>query len=38
MKNRVRAVGILGTGKYLPEKILKNADLEKMVDTSMSGS
>lgn len=34
MKNRVRAVGILGTGKYLPEKILTNADLEKMVDTS----
>ncbi|HHY90424.1 MAG TPA: ketoacyl-ACP synthase III [Clostridiales bacterium] len=34
MGNRVRAVGILGTGKYLPEKILTNADLEKMVDTS----
>ncbi|MEM6823430.1 MAG: beta-ketoacyl-ACP synthase III [Verrucomicrobiota bacterium] len=25
---------IKGTGKYLPEKILTNADLEKMVDTS----
>jgi 3-oxoacyl-[acyl-carrier-protein] synthase-3 len=25
---------ILGTGGYLPEKILTNADLEKMVDTS----
>lgn len=25
---------ILGTGGYLPEKILSNADLEKMVDTS----
>ncbi|MBD1371408.1 ketoacyl-ACP synthase III [Hazenella sp. IB182357] len=30
----VRAVGILGTGSYLPEKILTNQDLEKMVDTS----
>ncbi|MGD9678644.1 MAG: beta-ketoacyl-ACP synthase III [Vulcanibacillus sp.] len=27
-------VGILGTGSYLPEKILTNNDLEKMVDTS----
>ncbi|WP_285767583.1 beta-ketoacyl-ACP synthase III [Peribacillus sp. SI8-4] len=26
--------GILGLGRYLPEKILTNADLEKMVDTS----
>ena len=26
--------GILGTGFYVPEKILTNADLEKMVDTS----
>lgn len=25
---------IIGLGKYLPEKILTNADLEKMVDTS----
>lgn len=25
---------ILGTGSYLPEKILSNADLEKMVDTN----
>lgn len=25
---------IAGTGRYLPEKILTNADLEKMVDTS----
>ncbi len=25
---------IIGTGKYLPEKILTNFDLEKMVDTS----
>ncbi len=27
-------IGILGTGKYLPEKIMTNHDLEKMVDTS----
>ena len=25
---------IAGTGKYLPQKILTNSDLEKMVDTS----
>ena len=25
---------IIGTGSYLPEKILTNFDLEKMVDTS----
>ena len=25
---------IVGTGSYLPEKILTNADLEKMVDTN----
>ena len=25
---------IAGTGRYLPEKILTNADLEKMVETS----
>lgn len=29
-----RFAGILGTGHYAPEKILTNADLEKMVDTS----
>lgn len=29
-----KAVGIIGLGKYLPEKILTNADLEKMVDTT----
>jgi 3-oxoacyl-[acyl-carrier-protein] synthase III len=28
------AVGVLGMGKYLPEKVLTNHDLEKMVDTS----
>lgn len=30
----MKAVGILGTGKYVPEKILTNADLEKMVETN----
>lgn len=29
-----RKVGILGTGSWVPEKILTNAMLEKMVDTS----
>ncbi|GGE16613.1 3-oxoacyl-[acyl-carrier-protein] synthase 3 [Marinithermofilum abyssi] len=28
------SVGIIGTGAYLPEKVLTNAELEKMVDTS----
>jgi len=27
-------VGVIGVGSYLPEKILTNVDLEKMVDTS----
>jgi len=30
----MRKVGIIGVGEYLPNKILTNADLEKMVDTS----
>lgn len=30
----MRPVGILGTGSYMPEKVLTNFDLEKMVDTS----
>jgi len=30
----MRKVGIVGLGKYLPKKILTNADLEKMVETS----
>lgn len=30
----IHHVGILGTGSYLPEKVLTNADLEKMVETS----
>ena len=27
-------IPIRGTGKFVPEKILTNADLEKMVDTT----
>jgi 3-oxoacyl-[acyl-carrier-protein] synthase-3 len=30
----MQAVGILGTGRYLPERVLTNHDLEKMVDTN----
>lgn len=30
----LRPVGILGTGKYVPERVLTNADLEKMVETN----
>lgn len=30
----VKKVGITGLGKYLPKRVLANADLEKMVDTS----
>lgn len=29
-----KSVGILGIGSYVPEKIVTNADLEKLVDTS----
>ena len=29
-----RTVSIIGTGSYLPEKALTNAELEKMVETS----
>ncbi|MFC9707935.1 ketoacyl-ACP synthase III [Paenibacillus sp. JNUCC31] len=32
--NNLRPVGVIGTGKYVPEKILTNSDLEKMVDTN----
>lgn len=32
--SELRSAGILGTGHYAPEKILTNADLEKMVETS----
>jgi len=27
-------VGIIGTGSYIPERVLTNYDLEKMVETS----
>ncbi len=30
----IRPVAIAGTGKYLPEKVLTNEDLQRMVDTS----
>jgi 3-oxoacyl-[acyl-carrier-protein] synthase-3 len=30
----LRTVSIIGTGSYLPDKILTNADLSRMVDTS----
>lgn len=30
----MKSVGILGTGSYVPEKILTNKDMEKMVDTT----
>ncbi len=29
-----RTVSIIGTGSYVPERVLSNADLEKMVETS----
>ncbi|HEV2104308.1 MAG TPA: beta-ketoacyl-ACP synthase III [Candidatus Eisenbacteria bacterium] len=32
--DRVRDVSIAGTGMYVPERVLTNADLEKLVDTS----
>ncbi|MEC0184568.1 ketoacyl-ACP synthase III [Paenibacillus peoriae] len=32
--NKLRPVGIIGTGKYVPEKILTNKDLEAIVETS----
>ena len=32
--NKSDAVTIAGTGAYLPQRILTNADLEKMIDTS----
>jgi 3-oxoacyl-[acyl-carrier-protein] synthase-3 len=33
-KNTRRRIKITGTGFYVPDKILTNLDLEKMVDTS----
>ncbi len=32
--NMLRPVGIVGTGMYVPPKVVTNADLEKLVDTS----
>jgi len=34
LNSRLRSVGIIGTGSFVPEKVLTNFDLEKMVDTS----
>ncbi|MBJ7449183.1 MAG: ketoacyl-ACP synthase III [Parachlamydiales bacterium] len=34
LKNLSKLARITGTGSYLPEKILSNADLEKMVETT----
>src|SRR5690606_30573418 len=34
MKARKPLVEIVATGRYLPERVLTNADLEKMVDTT----
>lgn len=31
---QLRPVGIIGTGKYVPERILTNSDLEQMVETN----
>jgi len=30
----LRTVSIVGTGSYVPEKVLTNEDLSRMVDTS----
>ncbi len=34
MVMKANSAGVLGTGHYAPEKIVTNADLEKLVDTS----
>ena len=34
MNNKKRSVGIIGVGSYVPEQIMTNHDLEKMVETS----
>ncbi len=31
---KIRSVGIAGVGSYLPENVITNADLEKLVDTN----
>lgn len=33
-RSSARSVGFIGLGKYLPEKVVTNQELEKMVDTS----
>src|SRR5512133_3286548 len=30
----MKRIGIIGTGSYLPEKVLTNFDIEKFLDTS----
>jgi len=34
LRDTFRSVGIIGTGSYVPPRVLTNQDLEKMVDTS----
>jgi 3-oxoacyl-[acyl-carrier-protein] synthase III len=34
MRERMKRAGIIGTGSYVPEKVLTNFDLEKILDTS----
>lgn len=31
--DKVRRAGILGTGRYVPEKVVTNEDLSAMMDT-----
>lgn len=31
---KANSAGVLGTGHYVPDKIVTNADMEKLVDTS----
>ncbi len=33
-RRSLKGIGIIGTGSYVPEKIITNFDLEKMVDTT----
>ncbi len=33
MMDKVRRAGILGTGRYVPEKVVTNEDLSAMMDT-----
>jgi 3-oxoacyl-[acyl-carrier-protein] synthase-3 len=34
MKSKTKAVGIIGSGRCLPDRVLTNVDLQNMVDTS----